>query len=88
MSQRPFKVGDNVKVARTYPIDRDYPITHSEDVDMWGLLGTVVASEYGYIDSVYVFVEPKGFLFNNWPKKQRFDPLTYWHFLPEELDHV
>ena len=55
---------------------------------MWGLFGTVVASEYGYIDSVYVFVEPKGFLFNNWPKKERFDPLTYWHFTPEELVHV
>lgn len=82
-----FKIGDRVEVTNKYPADKDYPFAHTEDTQFWGLIGTVVASEFGYIDDKYVFVEPFG-LFSNWPRKQRFDPLPYWHFLPEELRKV
>lgn len=79
-----FKVGDRVQVTRDFPSDKDYPIAHAEDAAMWGLQGTVVASEFGYIDDTYVFVLPHG-LFNDWPRKEHFDPLPYWHFLPDEI---
>jgi hypothetical protein len=82
-----FKTGDRVKIVRTYPIDRDYQIPHEADAAMWGLVGTVVVSEFGYTDDKYVFVEPLG-LFTDWPRKERFDPLLYWHFLTEELEKV
>ena len=88
MKQKTFKVGDRVRVSHAYPIDREYPIPHGDDADMWGLLGTVVASEFGYIDTKYVFVEPLTSIFlSDWPRKQKFDPLSYWHFTPDELEH-
>jgi len=83
----PFKLGDRVKVTRAYPVDRDYPIPHSLDAAMWGLQGTVVASEFGYVDEKYVFVKPLG-LFNDWPRKEPFDPLPYWHFTEDELQRI
>jgi len=82
-----LEIGDRVEVTRKYPIDKDYPFAHADDTQLWGLQGTVVASEFGYVDDKYVFVEPFG-LFSGWPHKQRFDPESFWHFLPEELRKV
>lgn len=82
MMAQNFKNGDRVRITNKYPHDRDYPIAHTSDADMWGLIGVVVGN-----DDKYVFVEPLG-LFNDWPRKERFDPLTEWHFLPDELAKV
>lgn len=80
-----FNIGDHVRVTRLYPVDRDYPIAHELDTYLWGCTGTVVTSEGGYTDEKYVFVLPDG-LFNDWPRKERWDTLPYWHLLPEELE--
>lgn len=82
-----FKVGDRVEVSRNYPSDSDHPIAHADEAAMWGLMGTVVASEFGYIDPDMVFVKPYG-LFSPWPRKQKYDTLPYWHFTAEELKKV
>lgn len=83
-----FKIGDRVLVTSRYPSDRDYPIAHGEDAQLWGLAGTVVASEFGYVDDKYVFVQPVGVFQTDWPRKERFDPNPYWHFLPDEIRKV
>lgn len=83
-----FNIGDRVRVARTYPSDRDYPIPHELDVELWGCIGIVVASDRDWCDDKYVFVLPEGALMNNWPHKERFDPLPYWHFYPQELEKL
>lgn len=82
----PFKIGDRVAVTGKYPFDRDYPFAHGADTDLWTLTGVVVASEYGYTDDKYIFVMPIDSAY--WPRKEHFDPLPYWHFLPEELRKV
>lgn len=82
-----FKIGDRVKVSRNYPADMEHPIAHADEASMWGLIGDVVASEFGYTDSKYIFVLPYG-LFNAWPKKEKFDLLPYWHFTSEELERA
>lgn len=83
-----FNIGDRVRITHKYPADRDYPIPHELDTALWGCLGTVVSSEDGYTDDAYVFVLPVGVFNSDWPRKERFDPLPYWHFLPEELERV
>jgi len=83
-----FKIGDKVQVTGQYPADKDYPFPHTDDTQFWGLQGTVVASEFGYIDDKYVFVQPLGVFTNNWPNKEKFDPLSYWHFLEEEVRKI
>ena len=75
-----FKIGEKVKVSRRYPIDSDHPIAHADEADMWNLVGVVVGT-----DDDYIHVEPFG-LFNIWPRKEKYDPLTFWHFYPEELE--
>jgi hypothetical protein len=84
-----FKIGDVVQVTNKYPSDKDYPYAHTDDIQLWGLHGTVVASEFGYTDDKYVFVQPLTSPFaDDWPRKKQFDPLPYWHFTPEELRKV
>jgi hypothetical protein len=85
-----FALGDVVQVTNKYPSDKDYPYpyAYTENTQLWGLQGVVVASEFGYIDEKYVFVQPLGGLTFDWPRKQRFDPESFWHFLPEELKKV
>ena len=77
-----FKIGDRVKVSREYPADSDHPIAHADEAAMWGLMGDVIGK-----DDKYVFVMPYG-LFSAWPRKERFDPIPHWHFLPEELSRI
>ena len=77
-----FKIGDRVKVSRKYPYDMEHPIAHADESEMWGLIGDIIGQ-----DDVFFWVEPFG-LFNTWPKKQKFDPLSYWHFTEVELERA